>query len=86
MESFDNRFTSQVDFNIKSGRVLRKQSVNSDNNSPRSNDQSAHAIHRPTHNYSQQASQRREYTNGGRSFGDSYRRGRGGSQQSRGQY
>ena len=58
MESFDNRFTSQVDFNIKSGRVLRKQSVNSDNNSPRSNDQSAHAIHRPTHNYSQQASQR----------------------------
>ena len=52
MESFDNRFTSQVDFNIKLGRVLRKQSVNSDNNSPRSNDQSAHAIHRPTHNYS----------------------------------
>lgn len=40
------------------------------------------------HNYSQQASQRREYTNGGRSFGDSYRQlyDRGGSQQSRGQY
>ncbi|CAG2231287.1 unnamed protein product [Mytilus edulis] len=69
--------------NFNSVATRKQESVNSDYNSSRTNDQRGQSTHSRTHNYSQQVNRHGEYTNEGRSFGDGNRRGRG-FKQSRG--